>query len=187
MKNILFFAGSNSPKSVNQRVIVTISEMFKQTTNTVINLRDFPMPVYSIETEQKEGIPENTKKLKEQIDKTDGLVISVPENNGSITAVFKNTMDWLSRVDKNYKVLKDKPVLLLSVSPVGGGANSIIHAETILKRLGAVITGKIIISKFLEKFQDTDGKLQFKDKVLRKEMEDLAANHASQINSLPVS
>jgi chromate reductase len=183
MKNILFFAGSNSPKSLNQSVVIAVSEMLKASNNTVINLRDYPMPIYSVETEQQDGVPENAKKLRTLIDKTESLVISVPENNGSVSAFFKNTMDWLSRIDKNYKILKNKSVLLLSASPVGGGANSIIHAETILKRLGASITGKVVISKFHEQLQEIDGKFQFKDESVRNEISELAAKLIAEPNA----
>ncbi len=175
MKKVLFFSGSNSPKSINQSLITAVSELFKQSENTIISLRDFPMPIYSIETEQKEGIPENTLKLKARIDATDALVISVPEHNGSIPAVFKNSMDWLSRADKNYKILKNKNIVLFSTSAVGGGANSIIHAETILKRLGASVTGKVVISKFNDQLYEVDGVFRIKDEVLLKEITELVA------------
>jgi len=170
MKNILLFSGSNNPKSINQSVIIAISELLKETNNSVINLRDFNMPIYSIETEQIEGIPENAIRLKQLIDKADALVVSVPEHNGSIPAFFKNCMDWLSRIEKKYKILTNKSVLLLSTSPVGGGSSSILHAEAILKRLGATITGKIVINKFNEQLFPVDGKFQFKEDVLLKEI-----------------
>jgi chromate reductase len=180
MKNILLFAGSNSPKSVNQSVIVAVSGLFKEGNISVVSLRDFPMPIYSIETEQTEGVPENTIRLKKLIDAADAFVISVPEHNGSIPAIFKNTMDWLSRSEKKYKVLINKPVLLLSTSPVGGGAGSIVHAEVILKRLGALIIGKVVINKFNEQLYPVDGGFQFKDEALLKQITELTTQLISQ-------
>ncbi len=173
MKNILLFSGSNSSKSVNQSLIVAISGLLENANVTVIDLRNFSMPFYSSETEQTEGIPENAVKLKQLIDQTDALVIAVPEHNGSIPAFFKNSMDWLSRVEKKYKILTNKAVFLLSASPFGGGGGSITHAETILKRLGASIAGKIVVNKFHEQLQPVDGKFQFKDELLLKEISEI--------------
>lgn len=166
MKNILLFAGSNSAKFINQNLLVAIADLIKKANATVINLRDFPMPMYAAELQHTEGIPVTVTELKKQIDDADALVISVPEHNGSIPAFFKNVLDWLSRAEHNYKVLHNKPVFLLSASPGGGGATSIIHTESILKRLGATVNGKIVVSNFYQRLHFAEGKMQIKDEII---------------------
>lgn len=50
----LFFSGSNSTNSINQLLIETLLKLTGQDTDTLINLRNFPMPLYS-DTEEKKG------------------------------------------------------------------------------------------------------------------------------------
>jgi chromate reductase len=179
MSKILLFAGSNNPKSINQTVINSVAGMIDEDKRTVINLRDYQLPVYSFELEA-EGIPEKAKALRKIIDEHNNFVIAVPEHNGSVSAFFKNTLDWLSRVEKGYKLFTDKRVALISVSPVGGTANALSHAEVILKRLGATITDAIGIPKFFEETITTEKGLHFKDEELYRKLRNLAKNISEQ-------
>jgi hypothetical protein len=61
---------------------------------TLIDLQDFPMPLYDGDIESAEGIPPNAKKFKELMLAHEALLISSPEYNTSITGVLKNTIDW---------------------------------------------------------------------------------------------
>jgi chromate reductase, NAD(P)H dehydrogenase (quinone) len=53
--------------------------------------------LYGGDLEAKRGIPEQVLKLCAKIKQADALIVSSPENNGSIAAVLKNTLDWISR------------------------------------------------------------------------------------------
>src|SRR5690606_3102301 len=91
---ILFFSGSNSTNSINQKLVETLARMTQAKTVRSINLRDFPVPLYS-DIEEARGIPAETNHLQGIIDDHDLLVIAVPEHNHSVPAFFKNTVDWL--------------------------------------------------------------------------------------------
>lgn len=152
VKRILLLAGSNSPNSINRKVIEYVAALLKHNVPTIIDLRDYPLPIYSFEIEQNEGIPENAFTLSKIFRMHDAVVFSVAEHNGSLTAFFKNTLDWISRTQKDYRILENIPVLLLSASITpGGGRDAAAHAELIFgKRLRGRIVGKVSIPRFFQ-------------------------------------
>ena len=151
MKKILTFSGSNSSKSINQALVKHVTSFVKNNKVTEIDLRDYPLPLYSLDIEENEGIPENARKLKQLFDKHDAFIISLPEHNTSMTAFFKNTIDWLSRIQMS--LFNNKPILLLSASPGPGGGRSVLaQAETVLS---GYLAGKVIGKLGLAKFYDS--------------------------------
>ncbi|MFC3196453.1 NAD(P)H-dependent oxidoreductase [Parapedobacter deserti] len=123
MKKILLFAGSNSAQSINRKIVEQAAGMLNGYKASLIDLRDFPLPLFSVDTEEQEGVPESAHKLRELFHEHDGFVVSIAEHNASVTTAFKNTMDWLSRTQEDYRILLGKQVWLLSTSPAesGGG------------------------------------------------------------------
>ena len=85
---ILAFSGSNSKHSINQKLIVATAKMISKHQVKVISLRDFEAPLYGIDLESEAGIPELMLKLNSIFNNVDGFLISTPEHNGSIPAVF---------------------------------------------------------------------------------------------------
>src|SRR4030095_1085197 len=109
----------------------------------------------------------NAVLFKDQILRHDTFVISVAEHNRSVTAAFKNTLDWLSRTDKNYsKLLSGKTILLISTSPSPGGAQTALaNAENMLRALGATLfTGTISVVDYFENVSFTSSGMQIKEK-----------------------
>lgn len=144
---ILFFSGSNSTNSINQKLVETLARMTQAKTVRSINLRDFPVPLYS-DIEEARGIPAETNHLQGIIDDHDLLVIAVPEHNHSVPAFFKNTVDWLSRGRPDYRVLQGKSIILLSACPGNGGSNTVSAARTVLETLGANVIGSLVLNEF---------------------------------------
>ena len=173
MKNVLFFAGSNNPQSINQKLITAITVLLVETKNTVIDLKAYDMPMYSIGIQNASGAPKLAFQLKQVIDETDYLIISVPEYNGSMPSFFKNILDWLSRSGPDYKVFNNKPVILLSASPGGGGSSVLAHTETVLSRLGAIVKGKIIINNFFKRTISLENKLHIMDETILNEIQEI--------------
>ena len=119
MKKLIALGASNSKSSINKTLAIYVASKVKNTKVEIVDLNDYELPLYGVDFEAKNGIPKKAEKLSEVIESSDGLVISLAEHNGSYTVAFKNTIDWLSRVD--IKVWKDKPLLLLATSPGGRG------------------------------------------------------------------
>jgi NAD(P)H-dependent FMN reductase len=140
MKNILAFSGSNSSNSINQALVKYVSTLVENNKVNVISLVDYDLPLYNIDIEKNEGIPFKAKALIKLFNESDGFIISTPEHNSSIPAFFKNTIDWLSRIEKD--VFKNKAILLMSTSPGPGAAkNALTHAEQIFS---GYLTGNIV-------------------------------------------
>ena len=142
MSKILAFSGSSSAKSINQRLISHVARRLKEAEVSVIDIRDYPLPVYSIDIEQNEGIPENALKLRALFDGHDGFLIACPEHNGLPPVIFKNLVDWLSRMEG--KVFQQKPVLALATSPGPRGGQTVLGILTqLLPRWGAQLVGTV--------------------------------------------
>ena len=153
MKNIITFAGSNSRNSINKKLAILASTQLQNVKNTILDLNDFPLPLYDVDIETEEGFPENLVKFNEILKATDGIILSLAEHNGSYTAVFKNLYDWLSRLDKN--VWKNKPMLLMSTSPGGkGGASVFSTASNSFPHLGGNIVAGFSLSFFGKHYSD---------------------------------
>ena len=153
MKTVLAFSGSFSQQSINHLLIENAVGKLEQITAQTIRLKDFEAPMYTKEREQQDGIPPTISMLRQKFDAVDGFIISVPEYNSSLAAGFKNTMDWLSRMEG--KIFQDKPVLLMATSPGGRGGQSVLnHLSGILPFWGAVVFGPFSLPKFNENFTD---------------------------------
>lgn len=151
MKKILAFAGSNSSASINHKLVDFVVSQIKGHEIRVINLINYPMPVYSEDEEKNNGFPGMIMGLRQEISEVDALIISVNEHNGSWSAFFKNVIDWLSRIDRNF--LENKKILLMSTSPgKRGGVSSLEFAKEVLPRFGAEITDSFSFPSFYENF-----------------------------------
>ena len=176
MKNVLLFAASNNPESINGKLISYAAGLFKKHKTNVLRLQDYPLPVYSPVTEAEQGIPQNAMLFKDQILRHDAFVISVAEHNRSVTAAFKNTLDWLSRADKDYSnLLSGKTILLLSTSPSPGGARTALaNAETMLRAFGATLfSGTFSLVNYFENVSFTSSGMQINEKHFSDKLEKL--------------
>lgn len=96
---ILAFAGSTRRESLNRQALTHAVRGAREAGAevTVIELRDYGLPLYDGDLEASEGLPEAAARLKALFQAHDGLLLACPEYNGSITPLLKNTLDWVSR------------------------------------------------------------------------------------------
>ena len=155
---ILAFAGSTRVDSFNKKLVRVAAAGASDAGAdvTVIDLLDFPMPLYDGDLEQREGLPLNARKLRGMMAANDGLLISSPEYNSSISGVLKNTIDWTSRQTDEDRVdcFKGKIAGLMSASPGRlGGLRGLVHVRAILENMGViVIPNQVAISQANEAF-----------------------------------
>jgi chromate reductase len=153
---LLALAGSNSSGSINRQLAAYASTQFKNYEAEVIHLNDFPMPLFSLDTEKEIGSPESVDRLIDKIASMDFIVLSLAENNACYNAGFKSTFDWISR--KQPKVFQDKPMLLMATSPgKRGGASVLEFAQHHLPRYGGNIKGIFSLPSFNENFSPGKG------------------------------
>lgn len=153
MKKIIAFAGSNSSKSINLRLVKYAGSLLNDVEIEVLDLNDFETALYSIDREQESGIPEKAMLFRKKMHDADGIICSMAEHNRSYTAAFKNLMDWCSRVDMN--IFGERPMLLMSTSPGGyGGGNVMAAAESFFPKVGAKVITTFSLPKFKDNFKD---------------------------------
>ncbi|MGB9003659.1 MAG: NAD(P)H-dependent oxidoreductase [Nitrosotalea sp.] len=185
---ILAFAGSTRTDSFNKKLvrIAATGATEAGADVTVIDLRDFPMPLYDGDLEQKEGLPPNARKLKDVMLTHQGFLISSPEYNSSVSAVFKNAIDWTSRQSEGEPSLvcfKGKVAGIMSASPGGlGGLRGLVHVRSILGNIGIlVMPDQVAIGKAHEAF-NADGTLN--DKKQEEQVKMIGASVAKILSKL---
>lgn len=175
---ILAFAGSLRKDSFNKKLIKIAIKGAEGAGAKVthIDLKDYPMPVYDQEIEDSQGLPESALKLKKLMLENDGFLISCPEYNSSMPAVFKNAIDWASRKAKPDEVYLscfiDKVVMLMSASPSGlGGLRSLVHVRAMFSNIYSIVLPKQKCISQADKAFNSDGNLN--DAKAQKEVMDL--------------
>jgi NAD(P)H-dependent FMN reductase len=163
---ILAFAGSTRAESFNGQLVKVAADGAREAGAdvTVLDLKEYPLPIFNQDLEAEEGAPANAAKLKEIFKEHDGLLISCPEYNGSITPLLKNTIDWVSRAAEGEEPLaayQGKVACLMAASPGGlGGLRGLVHVRAILTGIGVtVLPGDIAVPRAFEAF-DEQGNLK---------------------------
>ena len=153
---ILAFAASNSRNSINKAFVSYALNQLDASEKTILDLNDFPLPIYGIDLENEVGIPKQAQDFAKHIDNADLLLISLAEHNGTYTSVFKVLFDWLSR---NKSMCFDgKKMILLSTSPGARGGRGVMDASLQrFPRHGAEILGHFCLPNFNTNFNQVDG------------------------------
>jgi chromate reductase len=142
---IVAFAGSLRRESFNRRLLPAAVEGARGAGAQVqvIDLADYPLPLFNQDEEARDGLPPNARKLKDLFKASGGLLLACPEYNGSITPLLKNTLDWVSRQDgaeSGSVPYRQKVVGLVSASAGRwGGMRGLRHVREVLTVLGCVV------------------------------------------------
>ena len=154
----MMLLASNSAESINRTLLDTVSKKIDNAQINYLTMSDFDLPFYGIDTESNDGIPEPIQKVKKLFSEQDAFVIACPEHNGSMPAVFKNFVDWLSRaVDQGDSIFSGQKVLLLSTSPgARGGVSNLQNLVNIMPYWGAEIVGSHSIGSYFDNYKDSE-------------------------------
>ena len=185
---ILAFAGSTRKESFNVRLIHIAAEGARSAGAdvTLLNLSDYPLPLFDQDLEQEQGMPVNAAKVKQLFLDHDGLLIASPEYNSSITPLLKNTIDWVSRPAEGESPLaayRGKVAALMAASPGGlGGLRGLVHVRSILSSIGVIVLpDQIAVPRAFEAFDD-DG--QLKDEKQRARVQSLGESVSNMLSKL---
>ena len=110
----LLISGSLRAGSIHTKLLHMAAKEMGLPSHSIIDLNKFSIPLYNGDIEEK-GIPDGVMQLAGTIKNAQSIVIASPEYNFSISGVFKNMVDWVSRVRP--MPLTKKPILLISASP----------------------------------------------------------------------
>jgi NAD(P)H-dependent FMN reductase len=165
---IIALSGSTRAGSYNKMLVKIAVEGAREAGAdvTYIDLKEYPMPLYDGDLEDKDGLPPNARKLKDIFLANQGLMIASTENNGTFSAVLKNTIDWLSRPVKGYPSLEcfvNKYAALMGTSTGYWGAiRSVIQLRHVLGHIRVtVIPDQVNIPNADDAFE-SDGSLKDK-------------------------
>ena len=157
---ILAFAGSTRTDSFNKKLVKIAAEGARSAGAevTLVDLRDYPFPMYDGDVE-KAGVPAKVTELRKIFNDHNGLLIASPEYNASVTAVLKNTIDWVSRPlngEPNLGCLSGKTAAIISASPSGfGGMRGLNHLRAILTHVQVtVIPNQVSVSSAQDAFDE---------------------------------
>lgn len=186
---ILALSGSLRRDSYNQKLAALLAEGARSAGAevTVVSLRDFPLPLFDEDLEAADGKPEAAKQLKKLFAAHDGLIITSPEYNSSVTAALKNAIDWVSRSDSSdepfLSALAGKTAIISAASPGGlGGLRGLVHLRAILGNIGiTVLPDQLAVGSAHSVFQ-ADGSIT--DEAMAKRVQNLGAGLARQLQKM---
>lgn len=163
---ILAFDGSGRKASTNHHLLEIVAEGVKLAGGeiTLINLRDYDIPLYDGDLEASEGLPPAVLELKKVFDEHHGLLIASPEYNGSVTPLLKNIIDWVSRpsgTEGSLKQFKGKVAGLMATSPGKlGGLRGLYQLNTILFGIEVLVLPEIVSIGMAYDAFDDNGQLK---------------------------
>ncbi len=153
---ILAFSGSARRESFNRKFLAIAVAATREAGGevTLLDLNEFPLPLYHGDLEDAGGLPANAAKLVDLVVKHDALLVASPEYNSMITPLLKNTLDWCTRGEDNPFV--GKVAAVISASPGAlGGIGSMRLAQQLLLKLGChVVPGQAILAHAGEAFDE---------------------------------
>jgi chromate reductase len=141
----LVFAGSTRDASFNRRLAAAAARRLEAVggASTLLELSDYPLPMYNGDLEARDGLPGPALELREIFMAHQGLLIAAPEYNSSIPPLLKNVIDWISRAPEGEPGLapyQGKCAALVSASPGGfGGMRGLAALRSILGSIGVMV------------------------------------------------
>jgi NAD(P)H-dependent FMN reductase len=158
---ILALAGSVRSESFNRRLLRIAVDSARAAGGevTLIELKDFPLPLFDQDLEAQ-GPQPNAAALRKLFAEHQGLLIASPEYNSSVTPLLKNTIDWVSRPSPA-EAFKGKVATLIGASPgMSGAQRSMAALRSILGNLGVIVLpAQVSVVKAGEAFE-ADGSLK---------------------------
>lgn len=156
MKKIIAFGASSSKTSINKQLATYTANQFQNVSVEILDLNDYEMPIYSVDKEKENGIPQLAHDFYSKLGSADLIIISFAEHNGAYSAAFKSIFDWASRI--NGKTFQEKPMLLLATSPgVRGGSSVLEIAKNRFPFQGGIVKGSFSLPNFNDNFDVEKG------------------------------
>ena len=102
-KTALTICGSLSSDSINEVFRRHMSQKLREAGVEVtdLDLRDYDMPIFSLDIEKAGNTPEAAKQLADMFRSYDIVLIISPEYNGGVTPLIVNLISWVSRQKPN--------------------------------------------------------------------------------------
>lgn len=119
--HVLVLVGSLRADSVNKQIAETAASLAPEGSTAVVYEALAEVPFYNEDIDVEGVVPAAALDLRAAAEKATAVLLVTPEYNGTIPAVLKNAIDWLSR-PYGAGAVSNKPVAVISASPSGNGA-----------------------------------------------------------------
>ncbi len=189
MTKILAFSGSSRKQSVNQKLvkIAALAAENQGASVTVIDLIDFPMPLFNQDLETEQGMPAKAHEFKKLLVEHDGFLIASPEYNSAFSPLLKNVIDWASRAESDDEppllAYRGKVASIMAASPGGlGGIRGLVFLRMLLNNIGVTVLPEQQAIPMAFKAFGEDGKLA--DKKQQQAVEKLGLNLVNLLDKL---
>ncbi len=110
----------------------------------IINLMQLKLPLYDMDVEVNEGMPQKIYTLMEKMKEVNSYIVVAPTYNGSIPPVLSNAIAWISRADKDFRVLFNERIILLCSHSLSDCSGVILAMRQQFNKLGAVVLSREI-------------------------------------------
>lgn len=188
MIKILAMAGSTRTESFNKKILnhAVIGAREAGAAVTVVDLREYPLPIYDADLERIDGLSGNAKELQKIFLENQGMLFALPEYNSSISGVFKNAIDWISRPTSELEELAcfdNKVCALMSASNgMRGGMRGLVHARSLLENIHVMVMPAQVCVGKAQDVLDQEGKI--KDEKIRLSVEKLGFSLAELVQKI---
>ncbi|MQY23222.1 NAD(P)H-dependent oxidoreductase [Nocardia macrotermitis] len=126
---LLALVGSLRAGSINRQLAEAAAQTAPEGVEIVLASGLGDIPFYNEDIDVEGDVPAAATALREAVAAADGLLVFVPEYNGSIPAVLKNAIDWASR-PYGAGPIKGKPAAVVSAS-ISQNAAKWAHGDTV--------------------------------------------------------
>ncbi|MBO0881298.1 MAG: NAD(P)H-dependent oxidoreductase [Mycobacterium sp.] len=176
---VLTLVGSLRAASINQQIAELAADVAPDGVTVTIFDKLGELPFYNEDIDNEPGVPAAVTALRAVAADADAALVVTPEYNGSIPAVIKNAIDWLSRPFGN-SALKDKPLAVIGGS-MGRYGGVWAHDET---RKSFGIAGPRVVEtiKLSVPFQSLNGQNPRDDTELASNVRDVIGKLAAEVN-----
>ena len=137
--NIVILVGSLRSDSVNRRLAEKLVNDAPDGLRLEIAEGLADLPFYNEDLDADE-VPETAQRLRDQVADADRVLVVTPEYNGTMPAVLKNAIDWLSR-PFGVGALAGKRLAVLGTTPTPYGGKWA-HADV---RRSAAVAGAVVV------------------------------------------
>ena len=162
---VLAISGSARNDSLNKKLLALVAAAASEAgaSVTLLDLREFSLPLYDGDGELASEFPANAASLRELLVEHDGLLIACPEYNGGISPLLKNTIDWMTRAPggkADPSLFNGKLAALCAASPgPWGGMRGLRWVRELLNNLGVTVLAHQVTIGTAHKAFDASGAL----------------------------
>ena len=167
MTSLLLFSGSLRRHSYNGLLTDEVAGRLSERCRVdVLRPGEVDLPLFDQDLEQDPAVVAKVAAIHARFRAAEGFVIASPEYNGQLTSYLKNTVDWVSRLQRIGpgfdNPFLNRPVLLCSVTNGWtGGVLGLQHARALFSYLGALVLAEQITVPHVEQILDQEGGFAF--------------------------